>query len=276
MRRGSARRRRRSLMNGSMLESCCHSASGHCEATAPPIHRRHFASRRPCEISQLSLRPKTSWKKAIIPFVLLSLAFLPTSSSFLFGELSTLHVVGEVSRTQVKDWSLATGWNQERSARSQRSLASSLASSFEDGDLSAQSIRSSPLVQQALKLQDTASLLIRQNKTKQAYAILMEVVKLLGSKKCDEPARLLLSRVVDDIVQTLCGKAFRMPTEYDSVVDGVNALQLQLSSAQKLSVPYNGVPKQTLTRALNALTSINEINQRSESDWPTFTATKMC
>ena len=194
----------------------------------------------------------------------------------MFGELSTLHVVGEVSRTQVKDWSLATGWNQERSARSQRSLASSLASSFEDGDLSAQSIRSSPLVQQALKLQDTASLLIRQNKTKQAYAILMEVVKLLGSKKCDEPARLLLSRVVDDIVQTLCGKAFRMPTEYDSVVDGVNALQLQLSSAQKLSVPYNGVPKQTLTRALNALTSINEINQRSESDGPTFTATKMC
>lgn len=147
-----------------------------------------------------------------------------------------------------------------------RRLEASLSRSFDD-DLyapsSALSSMEEDLIRQAQELQQSTKVLIQRNRLKKAFGLLNDVVEKLDAVQHNEPIRLALSEVVDDIVQSLCRKAFRGTSpRYDNVIQAVFALQLQLSCDKKLSEPYRTVPKRTLASALTALTSVNEVQGR--------------
>ena len=203
----------------------------------------------------------------------LSLFYLPTSSSLLQGQQSN----GRIDRGSVHQVVRSRGRVTARTIRSERLLLASISSDFENGDAfaSPRTSREAAVLQEIQDLQQSACALIRQNHHKKAFGVLKTVVERLGLHQNDEFIRMALSEAVDDIVQTFCAKAFRMPAKYNAVIQTVEAVQLQLSSADILAAPYNSVPKRTLTLALNALTSINEVHRRPASSGSASLATKL-
>jgi pentatricopeptide repeat protein len=135
--------------------------------------------------------------------------------------------------------------------------------------------------EEAELLQQSALSLLEENQFLEVYNILQNVMQQLNASDTleDDRIRLAWSQSFDSIVQAFCGRAFTMPAEYDAVIKAVDALQLQLSSEFVLAAPYNTVPKRTLTRALNALTSVNEVHKgqlgKAPSSWATTTATTL-
>ena len=154
--------------------------------------------------------------------------------------------------------------NTRKKARVERPLPSSLSSSFENENTLQTSLsnKEGALLLEVQELQQSAHSLIKQNRFEKACEVLKSIVERLAVAKRNESLRYSLSEVVDDIVQTMCAKAFRMPPRSDFVVHAVQALQLQLSSTDLVSKPFRTVPKKTLTSALYALTSVTEV-QRS-------------
>jgi pentatricopeptide repeat protein len=155
-------------------------------------------------------------------------------------------------------------------------LAASLSSGLGDDELFSSSVSldefDNTLVQEALSLQAAAMALVQRDKTERVVGHLLEVIKMLDSRQCDQSTRYQLSEIIETIVQSLCAKTFVKSAKYSKVLHGVNALQLQLNSSGKLSRPYRGVPKRTLSQALHALSSTNERQLQSASQ----TRAKLC
>eukprot|EP00977_Amphora_coffeiformis_P002827 scaffold528_cov165-Amphora_coffeaeformis.AAC.39 len=164
-----------------------------------------------------------------------------------------------------------------RTIRSDRLLLASISSDFENGDAFAPPLtsRQVDMLQEIQELRQSACALVHQNHRKKAFVMLKMLVERLGLHRNDKLVRMALSEAVDGIVQTFCAKAFRLPAQHHAVIQAVEAVQLQLSSTQILASPYSSVPKRTLIGALDALTSINEVQQLPSSHGSASLATKL-
>lgn len=251
-------------------------------------HRIDRTIRRPRSCLKASL--PYSGKIAARLFSLMPLFFLPilcaafwqpspsTSSHVMLHHYlkDHHHFVGSQSQRQRRRFNHDGSSFSSRTGRS-RGVRSSFAASFDNMDTSSSSSSSSyskssdrsvSTRQEAEALIDEALVFLENNQLPEVYNLVRSTVERLAAEKRQDKnsdeTRLALSESVDAIVQAFCAHAFKMPAKRDRVIFAVHALLLQLSSAEHLSAPYRTVPKQTLTHALNALTSLNEVKSKEK------------